>query len=112
MQITVEKIIEKNSIDNVGLLRYPADKYCGAVANGQVRLTGAGAWPLLSFWMAIYFHLRGDTKNAEKHFDQPLERVDKYIPEQIFKNKKKESICPLAWSHSMFIIAANFLGYL
>lgn len=112
MQITVEKIIEKNSIDNVGLLRYPADKYCGAVANGQVKLTGAGTWPLLSFWMAIYFHLRGDTKNAEKHFDQPLERVDKYIPEQIFKNKKKESICPLAWSHSMFIIAANFLGYL
>jgi len=112
MQNTVEKIIEKNSIDDGGLLRYPGDKYCGGIKNGQVRLTGAGTWPLLSFWMAIYFHLRGDTKNAGKYFYRPLERIDKYIPEQIFKDKKKTSICPLAWSHSMFVIAADFLGYL
>ncbi len=112
MQNTVEKIIEKNSIDDGGLLRYPGDKYCGAVMNGQVTLTGAGTWPLLSFWMAIYFHLRGDTKNAGKYFLRPLEKIDEYIPEQIFKDKKKASIRPLAWSHSMFIIAADFLGYL
>jgi GH15 family glucan-1,4-alpha-glucosidase len=34
------------------------------------------------------------------------------IPEQIFKDKTKLSICPLVWSHAMFIIAAKFLQYI
>jgi GH15 family glucan-1,4-alpha-glucosidase len=131
MQKTAREIIRRNTTENGGLLRYPGDRYCGGVKNGWVTLTGAGAWPLLSFWMAIYFHLNGDTKNAEKHLRWPLERIEKYIPEQIFIDnllrkwdpatspdttistaRKKASICPLAWSHSMFVIAANFLGYL
>ena len=109
---TVDKIIEKNTIDNGGLLRYPGDRYCGSVKNGRVTLTGAGAWPLLNFWMTIYFSMRGDKKKAEKYFNWPLEKIDKYFPEQIFKDKKKSSVSPLAWSHAMFIIAADFLGYL
>lgn len=112
MRRTADKMIEKNTIDNGGLLRYPKDIYCGSVKNGRVILTGAGAWPLLNFWMAVYFSMRGDRKNAGKYFNWPLERVDKYIPEQIFKDKRKLSIRPLAWSHAMFIIAADFLGYL
>jgi GH15 family glucan-1,4-alpha-glucosidase len=112
MQMTIRDIIRRNTIDNGGLLRYPGDRYCGGVKNGWVTLTGAGAWPLLSFWMAIYFCLRGDTKNAGKYFYRPIERIEKYIPEQILKDKKKSSICPLVWSHSMFVIAANFMGYL
>jgi GH15 family glucan-1,4-alpha-glucosidase len=111
MHRTVEKIIVKNTIDNGGLLRYPKDKYCGGVKNGWVTLTGAGAWPLLNFWMAVYYSMRGDEKNACKYFNWPLERIDKYIPEQIFADKKKLSIRPLAWSHAMFIIAADFLGF-
>ena len=109
---TVDKIIEKNTINNGGLLRYPKDIYCGSVKNGQVTLTGAGAWPLLNFWMAVYFSMRGDEKNAAKYFNWPLERIEQYIPEQIFTDKKKLSIHPLAWSHVMFIIAADFLGRL
>ena len=112
MRRTVDKIIEKNTIENGGLLRYPKDKYCGSVKDGRVTLTGAGAWPLLNFWMAIYLCLYGDKKNAEKYFNWPLERTEQYIPEQIFKDKRKLSILPLVWSHAMFIIAADFLGSL
>jgi len=106
---TVEQIIRKNTTDNGGLLRYPSDKYCGGVRQGWVSLSGAGAWPLLSFWMAIYFCLANDKKRALKHFYWPIRRVDRYIPEQIFKDRTKRAISPLAWSHAMFIIAAKHL---
>jgi glucoamylase len=111
MQATVARIIAKNTIDNGGLIRYPNDVYCGGVKNGWVTLTGAGAWPILSFWMAIYFCLCGDRKNALKHFYWPLERAGKYLPEQIFTKRGKYSISPLVWSAAMFIIAADFLGF-
>ncbi len=120
MTRTVHEIIEANTVDDGGLLRYPGDLYCGGVRNGWVTLTGGGAWPLLSFWMAIYYCLSGDKANAEKHFDWPalrmadwpLKRIERYIPEQIFKDKSKAAICPLLWSHAMFVIAARFLGHI
>ncbi len=112
MRATVSEIINENTIDNGGLLRYPNDMYCGGVKNGWVTLTGAGAWPILSFWTAIYFYLCGDKKNARKHFFWPLDKTKKYFPEQIFKKQGQRSISPLVWSHSMFIIAADFLGYI
>jgi GH15 family glucan-1,4-alpha-glucosidase len=62
--------------------------------------------------MAIYFRLHNDKETALKYFNWPLQRIDKYMPEQIFKDKTKPSVCPLVWSHSMFIIAAKHLGYL
>lgn len=111
MQNTVDEIIKTNTIHNGGLLRYPRDIYCGGVKNGQVTLTGAGAWPLLNFWMSIYFHLRNDKKNSEKFFNWPLSRINTCIAEQIFQNKNKPSICPLTWSHAMFIITAKYMGY-
>ena len=112
MQRTVQAIIRNNTTKNGGLLRYPDDKYCGRVKNGWVALTGAGSWPLLSFWMSIYFSLAGDKQNAVKYFRSPLYNIDEYIPEQIFENKKQSSVIPLLWSHAMFIIAAKFLYYL
>ena len=111
MKRTVHKIIKTNATYSGGLLRYPADKYCGGVQKGWVTLSGAGAWPLLSFWMSIYYSLCGDSENARKFFDWPLERIDKYIPEQIFEDKSHPSISPLLWSHAMFVIAAKFLGH-
>lgn len=111
MKRTVDRIIEKNTIYNGGIMRYPGDRYCGGIQKGRVTLTGAGAWPLLNFWMAIYFCLRNDRKNAMKYFSWPLQKIIDYIPEQIFKNKNKPSVSPLVWSHSMFIIAAKFSGY-
>jgi glucoamylase len=125
MKATIKEIVKKNTIDNGGLMRYPGDVYCGGVRKGWVTLTGAGVWPLLNFWMAIYQCLCNNRKDAEKYFRWPLERIDspreigidiisrgKYIPEQIFKDKSKPSICPLVWSHAMFIIAAKFLRYM
>jgi len=125
MKATIKEIVKKNTIDNGGLMRYPGDVYCGGVRKGWVTLTGAGAWPLLNFWMAIYQCLCNNRENAERYFRWPLERIDlprkigidvisrgKYIPEQIFKDKTKLSICPLVWSHAMFIIAAKFLRYM
>jgi GH15 family glucan-1,4-alpha-glucosidase len=112
MKRTVHKIIKTNTTYSGGLLRYPADKYCGGVHKGWVTLSGAGAWPLLSFWMSIYYSLCGDSENARKFFDRTLERIDKYIPEQTFEDKSHPSISPLLWSHAMFVIAAKFLGHL
>jgi GH15 family glucan-1,4-alpha-glucosidase len=112
METTVHEIIKANTTGDGGLSRYPGDLYCGGVRNGRVSLTGGGAWPLLSFWMAIYYCLAGDRATADKHFNWPLERVQKYIPEQILKDKSKAPICPLLWSHAIFVIAARFLGHL
>ncbi len=112
MKRTVLEIIKMNTTDEGGLLRYPGDRYCGGVRKGWVTLTGAGAWPLLSFWMSIYYSLCGDNENARKFFDRPIERIDKYIPEQIFEDKSRPSVSPLIWSHAMFVIAAKFLGHI
>ncbi|MBN1786885.1 MAG: glycoside hydrolase family 15 protein [Sedimentisphaerales bacterium] len=112
MKATVDSMIKKNTVNNGGLLRYPGDKYCGGVRQGWVTLTGAGAWPLLNFWASIYYSLCDDKENAKKYFNWSLERIGEYIPEQIFKSNKKLSVSPLVWSHSMFVIAARFLGYL
>ena len=112
MRRTVLEIIKSNTADVGGLLRYPGDRYCGGVRKGWVTLTGAGTWPLLSFWMSIYYSMCGDNKNAGKYFDRPLKRIDKYIPEQIFEDKFRPSITPLLWSHAMFVIAAKFLGHI
>ena len=111
MKATVKRIIEANSVQGGGLLRYPGDLYCGGVRKGWLTLTGAGAWPLLNFWMSIYYCLCGNRENAEKHFSWPLVRIDKHMPEQIFKDKSKASVSALLWSHAMFVIAARFLGY-
>lgn len=110
IRTAVLEIIEANTADGGGLFRYPGDRYCGGVRKGWVTLTGAGTWPLLSFWMSIYYSLCGDNENARKFFNQPLERIDKYIPEQIFEDNSRQSITPLLWSHAMFVIAAKFLG--
>lgn len=102
---TVNEIRRINAI-NGGLMRYPGDRY-----NGTLRKTGAGAWPLLNFWMSIYYIKSGNKKEARKYYDWVIKRVDKKLPEQI-KNNKPTSIIPLAWSHAMFIIASKFLGYI
>ncbi|MFH1716008.1 MAG: glycoside hydrolase family 15 protein [Planctomycetota bacterium] len=111
MKRTVRAIMQHNMTKDGGLLRYPGDKYCGGVRDGWVTLTGAGSWPLLSFWMSIYFSLSGDTGKAREFFARPLAGVSEHIPEQIFADKAKPSITPLLWSHAMFVIAAKFLSH-
>jgi len=109
---TVKAIINNNTTKDGGLLRYPGDKYCGGVRAGWVTLTGAGSWPLLSFWMSIYFSLLGDAEKANEFFDSPLGNLGEHIPEQIFADNVRQSITPLLWSHAMFVIAAKLLGHI
>jgi glucoamylase len=112
--IATLKEIEKRLVINGGVHRYEYDTYDGWMYEGMQRNKGAGAWPLLNFWMTIYYSLKGDKANAERYYTWVLDRVDErgYIPEQIFDNGIQISVCPLVWSHAMFIIASKFLGYL
>jgi GH15 family glucan-1,4-alpha-glucosidase len=111
MVSTVNRIIKKNNYDNGGLLRYPRDKYCGRTKYGKLCLTGAGAWPIVNFWMSIYYSKLGDKEKALKYYNWVLKRVKDHIPEQIFKNKKQKGIVPLCWSHAMFVLASKELGF-
>jgi glucoamylase len=105
---TVEQI-ERKCVKNGGIYRYPNDVWDGRISNHTILLGGAGAWPVLNFWMSIYQSLAGNEEKALKYFNWVIERTEKYFPEQI-KNGKPISIIPLAWSHAMFVIAAQYLN--
>lgn len=104
---TVRMIEEKIVIDG-GVHRFEMDYYDGEGSGNE----GGGAWPLLNFWMAIYYQKKGEKKKAEKYYFWVLDKVkdDYLIPEQIFDDFR-EGIKPLAWSHAMFVIASKYLGY-
>ncbi len=106
------KHIEKELVLKGGVHRYQFDYYDGEGSSQE----GGGAWPLLNFWLSIYWSLAGDKKKARQYYFWVLERLDDdeyhgYLPEQIFDDFRR-GIHPLAWSHAMFIIASKFLGYL
>jgi len=106
---TVAKIEEKIVMDG-GVHRYEQDYFDGEGSAQE----GGGAWPLLNFWMAIYWAKHGDREKALSYYTWVLERIDKfggYIPEQIF-NDFRVGVYPLVWAHAMFIIASRALGYL
>lgn len=106
---TVKKI-EELIVKNGGVHRFQFDYYDGEGTAQE----GGGAWPLLNFWMSIYWSLKGDKKKAEDYYNWVLERIEKYdylIPEQIFEDERI-GVYPLCWSHAMFIIASKFLGNL
>ena len=101
--------IEKNITINGGVHRFQFDYYDGEGSAQE----GAGAWPILNFWMSIYYSLRNDRKKSEAYFMWVVEKIkdDYMIPEQIFSDFR-EGIRPLVWSHAMFLIASKYLGYL
>lgn len=106
---TIKKIEDKLEI-NGGFHRYENDYYDGE-GSGQ---EGGGAWPILNFWASLYWSLAGDKSKAEKYFNWVLDKLveDKYgdfIPEQIFEDNVRKGVCPLAWSHAMFILATDKL---
>lgn len=103
---TVKKI-EKELCDEGGLHRYQFDYYDG----DGTACEGGGTWPLLNFWMAIYWAIYGNKNKALKYYSWVVDKVDEFIPEQIFKDERK-GVIPLAWSHAMFIIASKFLGFI
>lgn len=72
---------------------------------------GGGAWPVLNCWLAIVWKQLGDDRRALSYYDWVIERVERYLPEQIFDDFRV-GIYPLAWSHAMFILATEALGLL
>ncbi|MFC1622439.1 glycoside hydrolase family 15 protein [Patescibacteria group bacterium] len=106
---TVKKIEEKIVLNGLGVHRYENDYYDGEGSGSE----GAGAWPLLNFWLSIYHSISGNREKAEKYFNWVLEKLEEdnygsYIPEQIFEDNRR-GVYPLAWSHAMFVFAISFL---
>ncbi|MBU1119287.1 hypothetical protein KKH43_05385 [Patescibacteria group bacterium] len=100
--------IEKKIVHEGGVHRFEMDYYDGEGRGWE----GAGAWPLLNFWLSIYYAKKGDTEKAEDYFDWVIDKMkDDYIPEQMFSDGRV-GVKPLVWSHAMFVIACSFLGYL
>jgi GH15 family glucan-1,4-alpha-glucosidase len=106
------KEIEKKLVVAGGVHRYENDEYDGWMRETVQRNKGAGAWPLLNFWMSICCVKLGDREKALRYYEWVLEKVGRFIPEQIFDNNLQVSVSPLCWSHAMFIIASRELGYL
>jgi len=106
---TVEKI-EENLVENGGVHRFQFDYFDSEGSAWE----GGGAWPILNFWLSIYWVLRKNKKKAEKYYFWVLKRIKKFnyfIPEQIFEDFRI-GLYPLAWSHAMFVIASHYLNYL
>ncbi len=102
--------IEAKLKRNGGLRRNQFDVYDGMIENNLLQKKGAGCWPILNFWAAIYYSIKGEQSKAEQYYNWVIEKVDQYIPEQFFENNIQVSISPLAWSHSMFLIASKYLN--
>lgn len=107
--VNTVKAIEQKIVINGGVHRYQFDYYDGEGTAQE----GAGAWPLLNFWLAIYWSIKGEKKKARLYYNWVIDKVedDCLIPEQMFDDFRK-GIKPLAWSHAMFIIASKYLSYL
>ena len=105
------KIIENKIVRDFGVYRYENDEYDGWMYKKNIhRKKGAGYWPLLNLWMAIYYGESGNKNKALKFYNKVLDDMKgKYIPEQVFNNKIQSSVSPLCWSHSMFVIASKKL---
>lgn len=106
--------IEQHLVINGGVHRFQFDYYDGEGSAQE----GGGAWPVLNFWMSIYWSLAGDRKKALTYFQWVLGKVDAqsekyrgYLPEQLFDDERI-GIYPLAWSHAMFVIAGHHLKLL
>ncbi len=122
--LSTVKMIEDRLVINGGVRRYERDDYDGWMYEEMHRRKGGGAWPLLNFWMSIYYSLKGDREKAEAYYHWVLHAISArqenseaekgifHLPEQIFDNDLQISVSPLMWSHVMFIIASRFLGYL
>lgn len=106
---TVKKI-EEVLVEDGGVHRFQFDYFDSEGSSWE----GGGSWPVLNFWIAIYWQIKGNRRKAQKYYEWVLEKLEKFnyfIPEQIFSDFRT-GIYPLAWSHAMFVIASKHLGYL
>jgi GH15 family glucan-1,4-alpha-glucosidase len=115
LAVNTVKMIEAKIVSQFSVHRYEHDEYDGWMYNNTLhRRKGAGYWPLLNIWLSIYYSVSGNRARAMKFFKKVINDTGdkRYIPEQIFNNDIQVSVSPLCWSHAMFIIAADMLGYI
>jgi len=100
-------IIAQRLSHKKGIMRYEYDDYDGFRHEGNNARRGAGAWPILTFWIAIAYKLTGNIDKALYYYLLGIDSADEkgYLPEQVFDNDIQSSIKPLAWSHAMQLIA-------
>jgi len=94
-----EKLVQKN-----GLNRYWGDEYyCSD--NGV-----SAEWPMGFFWLSIIYANISEKEKAHYWFKRGKDTITEegYIPEA-YQNDKPNDHTPLAWAHSMAIIASTFL---
>jgi len=102
--VNTVKMIEKSFGKDFKVHRYENDEYDGWLIDGQQTKQGAGYWPLLNFWMSIYYLKKNDKAKAKKYYNQVLKDVKgARLPEQVFENKIQKAVAPLCWSHSMYV---------
>ena len=104
--------IEERLANDGGVHRYEHDHYDSYQRNGVQMRRGAGAWPLLNFWMSICQQRVGNAEKALQYYQWVVGRTGPYLPEQVFSNPVQVSISPLVWSHAMFVLATKELGLL
>ena len=109
LAISTVEHIEQRLVRDLGVYRYEHDEYDGWMHKTVHRNKGAGFWPLLNFWMSIALNKLGSREKALQYYNTALQKIDKYIPEQIFNNNIQRSISPLCWSHTMFLLASKEL---
>ena len=112
---TVETV-EKKLSTPLGVRRYEFDEYEGETEMGWYHFKqGAGAWPLLNFWLAIVLKRLSQEEKSQAIFAKSINQIgeDLLIPEQVFPPKDPRiGVKPLLWAHMMFTHAAHELGYL
>lgn len=110
-------LIEQTFGKDLKIHRYDNDYYDGWVKDCLGQNKGAGYWPLLNFWISLYYLEAGNKEKAMQYYHQVLKDLEtkdgttkEFIPEQIFDNNIQVSISPLCWSHAMFVIVSKKLG--
>lgn len=103
------RVVEEVLVRRGGVMRHECDIYSGWKYHTLDRWEGAGAWPLLNFFMSICQVKQGNIDKARQYYDWVIDKYEEYIPEQHFENEIQQSITPLAWSHAMFVFATREL---
>ncbi|PIR41707.1 MAG: hypothetical protein COV30_02295 [Candidatus Yanofskybacteria bacterium CG10_big_fil_rev_8_21_14_0_10_37_15] len=88
-----------------GLYRYQGDTYLGdRFIRSQDGVSAQ--WPIGFFWLSIIYSQRHEIKEAGRWFERGIKQVifDNQIPEAYVNNKPNKNF-PLAWAHSLAIIA-------
>lgn len=100
MADNILKRVKKKLVQKHGLNRYWGDNYYRS-KNGV-----SGEWPMGFFWLSIIASQKHDIEDAEYWFKRGVAEVTlKGAVPELYQNDKPNKHTPLAWAHSLAIIA-------